>query len=59
MPAFTINSRTGSVSGVEADDENAALGAQGWYKQNVTDKTDTSVGGTLQQGASRHWLWCW
>jgi cyclopropane fatty-acyl-phospholipid synthase-like methyltransferase len=36
---------------VEADDENAALtGAQGWYKQNVTDKTDTSVGGTLQQG---------
>jgi hypothetical protein len=51
MPAFTIELPNGKRLDVEADDENAALtGAQGWYKQNVTDKTDTSVGGTLQQG---------
>jgi hypothetical protein len=51
MPAFTIELPNGKRLDVEADDENAALtGAQGWYKTNVTDKTDTSVGGTLQQG---------
>ena len=53
MPAFTIELPNGKRLDVEADDENAALtGAQGWYKQNVTDKTDTSAMGALQQGAT-------
>jgi hypothetical protein len=51
MPAFTIELPNGKRLDVEADDENAALtGAQGWYKQNVTDKTDTSATGALTQG---------
>jgi len=52
MPAFTIELPNGKRLDVEADDENAALtGAQGWYKQNVTDKTDTSAMGALAQGS--------
>jgi hypothetical protein len=53
MPAFTIELPNGKRLGVEADDENAALtGAQDWYKQNVTSKTDDSTLGALSQGAS-------
>jgi hypothetical protein len=53
MPAFTIELPNGKRLDVEADDENAAItGAQGWYKQNVTDKTDTSISGALTEGAS-------
>lgn len=53
MPAFTIELPNGKRLDVEADDENAALtGAQGWYKQNVSSKTDTSMMGALTQGAS-------
>lgn len=44
MPAFTIELPNGKRLDVEADDENAALtGAQDWYKQNVTTKTNTSM----------------
>jgi hypothetical protein len=51
MPAFTIELPNGKRLGVEADDENAALsGAQEWYKQNVTDKTDTSLTSALTEG---------
>lgn len=53
MPQFTIELPNGKRIDVEADDENAALtGAQGWYVENVTNKTDTSVTGALTQGAS-------
>jgi hypothetical protein len=53
MPAFTIELPNGKRLDVEADDENAAItGAQGWYKQNVTDKTDTSNLSALSQGGA-------
>lgn len=53
MPVFTIETPNGRQLDIEAADEAAAMtGAEQWYKQNVTDKTDTSYSGAIQQGVS-------
>lgn len=53
MPVFTIETPNGAHLDIEADDHDAALqGAQQWYAQNVTSKTDDSMLGALSQGAS-------
>jgi hypothetical protein len=53
MPIFTIKTPSGHELDIDAADEATAMnGAQEWYAQNVTNKTDTSVTGALSQGAS-------
>lgn len=53
MPVFTIETPNGKHLDIEADDQDAALaGANHWYEQNVTSKTDTSLTSALSQGAA-------
>jgi hypothetical protein len=53
MPIYTIKAPSGHEIDIDAPDEATAItGAQSWYKQNVTDKTDESYTGALSQGAS-------
>lgn len=53
MPVYTIETPNGKQLDIEADTPEAAQsGAEQWYAQNVTNKTNTSVTGALSQGAS-------
>jgi hypothetical protein len=53
MPIYTIKTPSGHELDINADSEaDAVAGAEQWYQQNVTDKTDTSVTGALTKGAS-------
>ncbi len=53
MPIYTIKAPSGHELDIQAETEADALaGAENWYKQNVTDKTDTSMTGALTKGAS-------
>lgn len=53
MPIYTIQAPDGHEIDIDApDEEKAKTGAQQWYAQNVTNKTDTSYMGALSQGAS-------
>lgn len=53
MPVYTIETPNGKQLDIEADTPEAAQsGAEQWYAQNVTSKTNTSVTGALSQGAS-------
>lgn len=53
MPIYTIKAPSGHEIDIDAPNEAMAVtGAQQWYAQNVTNKTDTSMTGALSQGAS-------
>ena len=53
MPIYTIKAPSGHEIDIDAPDEATAVtGAQQWYAQNVTNKTDESMLGALSQGAS-------
>jgi hypothetical protein len=53
MPIYTIKTPSGHELDINADSEaDAVTGAEQWYQQNVTGKTDTSVTGALTKGAS-------
>jgi hypothetical protein len=53
MPIYTIKTPSGHELDINADSEaDAVTGAEQWYQQNVTGKTDTSVTGALSKGAS-------
>lgn len=53
MPIYTIKTPSGHELDINADSEaDAVAGAENWYKQNVSAKTDTSTTGALTKGAS-------
>jgi hypothetical protein len=53
MPIYTIQAPSGHEVDIDAPDEATAVkGAQDWYAQNVSNKTDTSIQGAITQGAS-------